>query len=76
MWACLCVCGGVVLIPFIEAHPLWVAPVHVWVVKCVSIERGLDTRRHAWVNPLLSALDYGHNVTSSSLAPLQQRTGP
>lgn len=65
---------GVVLIPFIEAHPLWAAPFCVWVVNCVSIDRGLDTRKHACVNPLLSALDYGHSVTSFSLAPLHRWT--
>lgn len=46
-------------------------------IPCLGCElckhrRGLDTRKHACVNPLLSALDYGHSVTSFSLAPLQR----
>lgn len=38
------------MIILMEAHPLWVASFRVWVVNCVSIERGLDTRRHGCIN--------------------------
>lgn len=56
--ACECVCVSVfvwgwvgrrgLLIILMEAHPLWVAAFRVWVVNCVSIERGLDTKE-AWM---------------------------
>lgn len=58
------------MIILMEAHPLWVAAFRVWVVNCVSIERGLDTRRHGCVNAFLSAVDCGCNGSSYPVTPL------
>lgn len=49
------------------SSPLEGGTFHAWVVNCVNTERGLDTRKHACINSLLSALDCGCNVTSYPL---------